>query len=117
MTTNMQIPEVFSSMAQAGWKVADFPGKILDKLINDHRGSGGKWRIIVNGNKSMRTYGVDGTPVKLTPFSAVIYWNGWPAGIIDMTGGVIAAGEGANEDALIESIKACGVKAQTKGEG
>jgi hypothetical protein len=37
----------------------------------------------------------------INPFAAHVYWNGWFAGIIDGAGGVIAAGNAANEDALI----------------
>jgi hypothetical protein len=37
----------------------------------------------------------------IPPFTAALHWNGWPAGFIDPRGGMIAAGEAANEGALI----------------
>ena len=42
--------------------------------------------------------GVDG-------FHAEVLWGGFPASIINAYGGVIAAGEAANEDALIAWLK------------
>jgi hypothetical protein len=45
----------------------------------------------------------------LPPFSVKVSWNGWPAGIIQPGGGIIAAGEAANEDSLIEWLKTVGV--------
>ena len=38
----------------------------------------------------------------LQPFSASVSWNGWPAGLIDPRGGIIAAGELANEETFRE---------------
>lgn len=46
-------------------------------------------------------------------YQAKVTWCGWPAGIITPNGGVIAAGECANEDTFIEAIEAelgCGVE-------
>lgn len=34
------------------------------------------------------------------PFSVFVTWNGWPAGMFDAGGGVVAAGAAANEAAL-----------------
>lgn len=34
---------------------------------------------------------------KIPVFSIQVGWNGWPAGIIDVNGGLIAAGELVNE--------------------
>lgn len=50
----------------------------------------GLWEIALNG-KDIR---------------AMIKFNGWPAGIIDPQGGLIAAGEAANEDEFIAAIEA-----------
>ncbi len=36
------------------------------------------------------------------PFELMVSWGGFPAGMIGANGGVIAAGEAANEDAFIE---------------
>lgn len=50
----------------------------------------GVWKIALNGKD----------------FQAKIEFNGWPAGIIDPHGGIIAAGEAANEDTFIAAIEA-----------
>jgi len=49
----------------------------------------GLWEIALNG-KEVR---------------ASIKFNGWPAGIIDPAGGIIAAGAAANEDSFIAAIE------------
>ena len=54
------------------------------------------WTFAVNGHKEAK----DGVP----PFSAMVYFNGFPSGIIGFDGGIIAGGEAANEDAFIESL-------------
>lgn len=60
-----------------------------------------KWWIAMNGHKE---------PIKTSegdivhPFNAFIKYNGWPAGVVDPGGGVIAAGSGANEDTFIEAL-------------
>lgn len=41
----------------------------------------------------------------VAPYEAHVLWNEWPAGIIDAGGGVIAAGDAANEDALIAWLR------------
>src|SRR5690606_36734581 len=45
----------------------------------------GPWKVRLNGAGEDQ----DGIP----PFTASIEFNGWPAGLIDPAGGVIAAGE------------------------
>ena len=56
-----------------------------------------KWKIELNGHNE----DMDDVP----PFSARIYYNGWPAGIISPYDGIIAAGEAANETTLIEALE------------
>jgi len=41
----------------------------------------------------------------IAPFTAHVTWGGLPAGIIDAGGGIIAAGEAANEDTLCEWLE------------
>ena len=50
----------------------------------------GLWEIALNGKE----------------IQAAIKFNGWPAGIIDPQGGIIAAGDVANEDTFIAAIEA-----------
>jgi len=57
-----------------------------------------EWRVRLNGAGEEQ----DGIP----PFTASIEFNGWPAGLIDPAGGVIAAGELANEDTFIAAARA-----------
>ena len=39
------------------------------------------------------------------PFTIYVEYNGWPAGVVDAGGGVIAAGAAANEDAFIAACR------------
>lgn len=39
------------------------------------------------------------------PFTMYVEFNGWPAGIVTMNGGMFAAGSAANEDAFIDALK------------
>lgn len=55
------------------------------------------WRVRLNA--SFET--VDG----VLPFQAHPYWHGWLAGIVTPSGGTIAAGSAANEDALIAWLR------------
>lgn len=48
------------------------------------------------------------------PFSARVKWNGWPAGIIGPSGGILAAGDLASESTLIEWLK--GINAGLAGD-
>lgn len=62
-----------------------------------------QWWIAVNGHREAMacSRGND-----VPPFSAYIVYMGWPAGIIAPNGGVIAAGDCANEDAFIDALQA-----------
>ncbi len=59
------------------------PGVTFDRSV-------GPWEISLDGKT----------------LQAKLKFNGWPAGIIDPAGGIIAAGEAANEDAFIAAIEA-----------
>src|SRR4051812_42178304 len=62
-----------------------------------------QWWIAVNAhNVSVEcSKGFD-----VQPFSAYIEYNGFPAGEVSPSGGVIAAGDVANEDTFIAALKA-----------
>ena len=62
-----------------------------------------RWWIAVNGGKEARANS-DGFEVP--SFSAVVKFNGWPAGVIDPYAGVLAAGAAANEDTFIAALQA-----------
>ena len=80
-----------------------------DKLDADpeaglwHRKVGG-WEIWANrgGNPQTRSP----NEPEISPCSVYLEWMGWPAGLIYPYGGIIAAGEGANEDSFIAAIEA-----------
>lgn len=59
---------------------------------------GGLWTIGVNGT-SLTILGVP-------PYHAMLEWNGFPAGIISAQGGIVAAGEVANEDTFCAAARA-----------
>ena len=60
-----------------------------------------QWWIAVNAHhEEMKCSTGDPVP----SFHAYIKYNGWPAGLIYPGGGIIAAGECANEDTFIEAI-------------
>jgi hypothetical protein len=40
------------------------------------------------------------------PLSMFVEYNGWPAGLIDSGGGIVAAGTSANEDKLCAALEA-----------
>ena len=45
---------------------------------------------------------------EVKPYEAHVSWNGWPAGVIHASGGILAAGDAANEDSLIEWLRSDG---------
>ncbi len=61
-----------------------------------------KWFVALNG-RSEPTKSSHGSDVP--PYSVYIAYNGWPAGIIDPHGGIIAGGEAANEETFIKAIR------------
>lgn len=61
------------------------------------------WRIAVNGHREP-TKCSNGADVP--PFHVAVDWHGFPAGIFGVQGGLIAAGDAANEASLIAALKA-----------
>jgi hypothetical protein len=60
---------------------------------------------LVSGVKFERSVGLWEISLDGANLRASIKFNGWPAGIIDPAGGIIAAGGIANEDAFIAAIE------------
>lgn len=88
--------------------IANLPDGLYRRKIGD------LWRIVFNGTGEARK--PDDGP-ELPPFSVYVEYNGWPAGIIDPAGGILAAGDAANEDTFIAAIEAelgCGIEAAFK---
>ena len=63
----------------------------------------GTWWIALNGRATPTTCSRGAT---VAAFTAYVEFNGWPAGLVDPGGGVIAAGAAANEGMLIEALLA-----------
>jgi hypothetical protein len=61
-----------------------------------------KWRIAVNAKNVVHEH--------VPPFHVLVSYNGFPAGIIGAHGGVIAAGECANEETLCAALRAAGAE-------
>lgn len=62
-----------------------------------------RWHISFNSHQTNHP-SRDG--FELEPFHGAVTFNGWPAGIFTPISGTIAAGESANENALIAAIDA-----------
>lgn len=96
-------------LSMAFWLIAELCSAHGLAPLNKHRGcvvvEAGAWRITVNGhNRPARAHG--GSRLLIPRFTAMVEFNGWPAGSLNPYGGVIAAGEAANEDTLIEALRA-----------
>lgn len=67
------------------------------------------WRIAVNGHTTELSVAPAGCmEVTIPQFAAVVWWNGWLAGLLTPYGGTIVqhpSGEGASEDALIAALR------------
>ena len=57
----------------------------------------GKWTIESHAHERL----ID----ELPPYTMRLSYNGWPAGIVNSGGGIIAAGEAANEGTFIEALE------------
>ena len=60
------------------------------------------WQISLNGHPHTVLNSRD---MEVLGFSCLIEFNGFPAGMLDPAGGIIAAGQAANEDTFIEAIE------------
>ena len=72
------------------------------------------WEIAVNGHREAILSQSDVNRIACTvePFRAAVWWNGWLEGFIDPYGGVIAAGELANEETLVAALRKAIEKAE-----
>lgn len=87
------MPEIFELIMNIGEKAGALPVKdrVWTHKVDEH------WTFKVNGHPETRE-GIPG-------FHAMIEFNGFPAGLIGLEGGIIAAGAGANEETFIEALK------------
>lgn len=95
----VQITEAFSLIATLGTalgiRLDELPG-LWDFQVDE------LWRIEINGHDAPIN-DHHGMPVQ--PFTCHLSFNGWPAGILGVSFGEIAAGSVANEDTFIEAMK------------
>jgi hypothetical protein len=110
MSEPIEISEAFNDVALLIMALGEFP-------LHKHEGCfvyqiDGQWRMAVNGHREVKS-GIDegGAYFEVPPFSCLLWYNGWPAGCFNPTGGIIAAGEGANEQTFIEAVKAATARA------
>lgn len=98
-----QICEAFDKIVQLGLKLGvsnlkDYPGAWVHKVDEC-------WTVAVNGlDDPVRAKPQGCMSVSIDPFNAAVWFNGWLAGSLDPYGGILAAGEGANEDTFIEAV-------------
>lgn len=92
-----QVSEAFVLLAELALAegVADTPLGIWERAFDP-------WHVSLNRDNIARK-NVRG--LEVPPYSAMVTFNGWPAGIIDPRGGILAAGAAANEDTFIAAIK------------
>lgn len=69
-----------------------------------YRTTFGLWTALLNG--SDKPVAPEGGKQTLPPFDIYVTFNGWPAGVIGPDGGILAAGDAANEDTFIAAIEA-----------
>lgn len=62
-----------------------------------------QWFIALNGHSKPAKCSRGG---EVEPFGCYVEWNGWPAGTMNPFGGILAAGEAANEASFIAALKA-----------
>lgn len=97
-----EVCEAFAVMAQLGNTVGAGP-------LSKHEACwefqiDEQWKIAVNGHKEAKVCSLTTQPIE--PFNCYVEYNGWPAGIIDPRGGILAAGSDANENTFIDAMKA-----------
>lgn len=91
-----QISEAYATVAELAEalgvrNIGKLPG-MWEVQIDD------AWKISVNGHNEAIGH--------VPPYHMAVEFNGWPAGIFGPGGGIIAAGEAANEATLIAALRA-----------
>lgn len=82
--------------------------RVIEIAVDEH------WRVVLNGDSVAHAIPMYPQGPALAPWSVYVEWNGFPAGLLDAGGGVIAAGEAANEATLIAALVAA--KARVEAE-
>lgn len=65
------------------------------------------WWIAINGGgQAAEAAPPDAMSATIEPYHMAVWYNGWLAGLLSPTGGVLAAGRGANEATFTAALKA-----------
>jgi len=92
--------EAFAAIAELCIALGEAPASnqpgCWELRLDDH------WEIAFNGHEESRLSS-HGTAVH--PYHCYVQFNGWPAGVFGPHGGVIAAGECANEEAFLAAVR------------
>ncbi len=83
----------------AAWPLNKHEG-IWSTYIND------KWFVALNPHNEPHTVKYEGIEHVVEPFNAVVWYNGWPAGVVDPAGHTMVATSETNEQALLAAIRA-----------
>ena len=96
----IQIPEVLSKIIDLALRegvesINEYPGCWYRKV--DER-----WEFWMNAHGET----IDTEQgVSVPPYEVYVQYNGWPAGFVGPSGGIIASGPNANEDAFIAALE------------
>ena len=96
-----------NKLSEATYEIALLAERMRVAPINQFPGcwefTAGPWWVAVNGHRTLKACS-KGPEVQ--PFSAYVEYNGFPAGNFNSFGGLIAAGQEANEGTFIEALRA-----------
>lgn len=81
-------------------KINELDGAWIEKIDS-------KWTVAINGKEKPVTVDIPNSMgiSDLKPLHMAIFYNGWLAGLLTLTGGTIAAGSGANENSFIKAVE------------
>lgn len=106
-------------MSECFYRICDLANALGIAPLNQHEACWEyqvdlQWFIALNGHNEPKP--LKGRPeIVVQPFRVYVEFNGWPAGILHWGGGIIAAGEAANEDTLIAALIAATARARSAG--
>ena len=101
MMQALRLPTVYAKLVDLAYalgarNICNLPG-CWEHQIDD------QWWCAGNGGKVERQCS---TGISVPPCTFYLEFNGWPAGFVGPAGGIVAAGEAANEDSLLAAIEA-----------
>lgn len=117
--SNVANQSVIAPIAAAFCAMADLCIALGEHPLHKHEGCwehqiDEHWWIALNGHPEKRLMRKLPHMEPLEPFHAYVEWNGWPAGIITAFGGILCAGECANEDTFIAALRAATERAKER---